>query len=77
MKFFTKLSTKVIFAIITIYSLIGFIILPYFIQFYIPTIIEKTIHSESYVDSVHLNPITLKITISNLIIKDQKKEKSY
>lgn len=74
MKKFRNLFAKVVFGIIILYSFIGFIILPYFIQFYIPTIVEKTIHSESYVDSVHINPFTFKIKVSNLIIKDQKKK---
>jgi len=74
MKSFTKFFTKLIFGIVIVYSIIGFIILPYFVQFYIPTIIEKTIKTESYVDSVHFNPYTFHIKVSNLIIKDQKKQ---
>lgn len=68
-KFFTK-----IFFVILFYSILGFIILPYFVQFYIPTIIKKTIHTESYVDSIHFNPFTFKVEINNLILKDQQKK---
>jgi len=74
MKNFRKLLIKLIFGIVIGYSIIGFIILPYFIQFYIPTIIKKTIHTHSYVDSVHLNPFTFKVKISNFIIQDKNKQ---
>ncbi len=71
MKKFSKLFSQIIIILFVIYTFLGFFILPYFIQFYIPTIIKNTIHSESYVDSVHFNPYTFKIKISNLIIQDQ------
>jgi hypothetical protein len=74
MKSFTRLFSKLVIGVIVVYSIIGFFILPYFIQFYIPTIIKKTIQTHSYVDSVHFNPYTFKIQISNLIIQDQNKK---
>ncbi len=71
MKTFTKLFSKIIISLLGLYSILGFIVIPYFIQFYVPSIIQKTIHTNSYIDSVHLNPFTFNIKISNLIINDQ------
>ena len=71
MKYFSKLFSQIVIVLFVIYTFLGFFILPYFIQFYIPTIIKNTIHSESYVDSVHFNPYTFKITNFYFIIQDQ------
>ncbi len=74
MKNLLTVFTKIICALVIIYSVIGFIILPYFVQFYIPTIIKKTIHTDSYVDSIHFNPFTFTVRVSNIMIKDQNQK---
>jgi len=74
MKNLITIFTKILFGLFLIYSFIGFIILPYFVQFYIPTIIKKTIHTDSYVDLIHFNPFTFTIQISNTMIKDQNQK---
>ncbi len=66
--------SKVIIAVVTIYSFIGFFILPYFVQVYTSDILKKTLNTDSYIDSVHLNPYNFHIRLSNFMIIDEKKK---
>lgn len=72
MKKIAAVVSKVIIALVLVYSFVGFFILPYFIQFYTADILKKTLNTDSYIDSVHLNPFNFHIRLDNFIIKDEK-----
>ena len=64
--------SKAAILLVTLYSFLGFFILPYFVQVYTTDILKKTLNTESYIDSVHLNPYNFHIRLDNFIIKDEK-----
>ncbi|MEA3288621.1 MAG: DUF748 domain-containing protein [Campylobacterota bacterium] len=66
-----KLGTKIIVWIVAVYSFLGFFIIPYTVQHYTPKIIKDTLNAQTIIDSVHLNPYTFDMKISNFMIKDQ------
>ncbi|MEA3354534.1 MAG: DUF748 domain-containing protein [Campylobacterota bacterium] len=68
----TILFAKIIAWIVTAYSLLGFFIIPYTLQHFTPKIIKDTLNARVIINSVHLNPFTFHMKISNFIIKDDK-----
>lgn len=62
---------KTFIALVLVYSFAGFFLLPYFVQFYTPMVLKKSLNTDSYIDSVHLNPFNSHIRLDNFIIKDQ------
>jgi hypothetical protein len=65
---------KSIFIITLLYAVVGFFLLPYYLQSNLSKLVYKNFGIETYVDSIHLNPFTYELSIKNFIIKDQKKE---
>lgn len=72
MKRFFYYFSNLLLSIVVIYSVLGFFVVPYFVQFYSDDIIKKTLKSDSYLDSVHFNPYSFELKLSNFILKDQK-----
>jgi hypothetical protein len=69
-----KLLLKIFFTAALFYAVAGFFILPYFVQFSIPSLLKKQYGIEIYIDSVHFNPFDFSFKLSNFILKDEKKE---
>ena len=64
--------SKIIIAIVTLYSLLGFILLPYLIQSNFTKILKQTTSATGYVEKVYINPYTFEFNIKNLLILDDK-----
>jgi len=69
---FKSFVVKLILVVLVIYSLLGFIILPYFIQSNFSKLIMQNFNTEGYLGSVKINPFTFEISFQNMIIKDKQ-----
>lgn len=65
---------KSIGVIVILYGVIGFLLLPYYLQINIPKILEQKFSIKTYIDSIHFNPFSFEVTIDSFILEDQKKK---
>ncbi len=66
---------KIIFYLLAIYTLLGFIALPYFLKPQLIQIIEQETNSRISIDSLSFNPFVFKLVINELEIKTLDDEK--
>ena len=69
---FKSIYVKVLLVILAIYSLMGFVLLPYLIQSNFSKIIKDKLNSNASLARVYINPFTLEIGLHNLLIQDDK-----
>ena len=60
---------KIIFFIIVLYSVVGFIAVPYFVKPQLIKIIEQETNSKVSIDSISFNPFIFKLKVSDLELK--------
>jgi len=65
---------KLIFIVVFIYTLLGFVILPYLIQSNFSAIVQKQFNTNAYLSRVYFNPFTFEIGLHNMLIQDDKNE---
>ena len=63
---------KVLVSIVALYTLLGFVILPYLIQSNFTKLLNKTTSSWGYLEKVYINPYTFEVELKNLLIQDNK-----
>ena len=71
---FKKFYVKILFIIVGIYSLIGFIIVPYLIQSNFSNLSHEKFNVNAYLSRVYINPYTFEVGLHDLLIKDDKQE---
>jgi len=64
------LYRKIIVGLLFLYTLLGFLIVPYLIQSNFTQIIKKELNTNGYLGRVSINPYTFEIGLQNLLIKD-------
>ncbi|MDC0933396.1 DUF748 domain-containing protein [Arcobacteraceae bacterium] len=64
--------SRILFIIFMVYSLLGFIILPYLIQSNFTEIIRNTLNTNAYLNRVYINPFTFEVRLHKLLIQDNK-----
>ena len=63
---------KVLVSIVTLYTILGFVILPYLIQSNFTKVLNQTTSSWGYLEKVYINPYTFEVELKNLLIQDDK-----
>jgi len=59
-------------SILVLYTILGFVFLPYFIQKNFSNTLRTTINTNGYLEKVYINPYTFEIELTNLLIQDKK-----
>jgi hypothetical protein len=62
---------KLIIALVSIYSILGFIVIPYFVQLNFSKIIKQELNTAGYIKKIYLNPYTFELELKDLLIKDK------
>jgi|GEM_PF-2505948 len=63
---------KVLVSIVALYTILGFVLLPYLIQTNFTKILKQTTSSSGYLEKVYINPYTFEVELRNLLIQDDK-----
>jgi hypothetical protein len=69
---FRSIYIKILSIVLVIYSVIGFIILPYLIQSNFSSLIKQELNANAYISRVYINPFTFEVGLHNLLIQDEK-----
>jgi len=64
--------SKILLIVLFLYSLFGFIVLPYLIQSNFTKVIKENLDTNGYLSRVYINPFTFKLELHNLLIQDDK-----
>jgi hypothetical protein len=64
--------TKIVVALVTLYTLIGFVVLPYLIQTNFSKTLKTFTNIDGYLEKVYINPYTFELELTNLLIQDKK-----
>ncbi len=71
-KLYKSIVLKIIVALVVIYTLLGFVILPYFIQANFSKTLKTFTSANGYLERVYINPYTFEVELTNLLIQDDK-----
>jgi len=71
---FKNIYIKILLIIVTLYSLVGFVVLPYLMQSNFSTLVKKELNTNAYLNRVYINPFTFSIELHNLLIQDKKND---
>lgn len=63
---------KIILSILVIYSILGFLVIPFFLKSKLVEIINDNITKQASLEKLRFNPFTFKITLKNFTLKDDK-----
>jgi hypothetical protein len=66
-----KTYSKIILTLLFLYTLCGFVVIPYLIQNNFSDIIKEKMSADGQLGTVYLNPFTFEITLKNLFIEDR------
>jgi len=69
-----SLYFKIIVSLVAIYTLFGFILVPFLIQTNFTKLVKKHLNTYGYVQKIYINPYSFEITVKNLLINDDKNE---
>jgi len=64
--------SKILLILLFLYSLFGFIVLPYLIQSNFTKVMKDTLNTTAYLNRVYINPFTFEVALHKLIIQDDK-----
>ena len=67
---FKSIVLKVLVSIVALYTIIGFVVLPYLIQANFTKVIKQTTNASGYLEKVYINPYTFEVELKNLLIQD-------
>ncbi|MGB5966282.1 MAG: DUF748 domain-containing protein [Sulfurimonadaceae bacterium] len=70
-KVFANLYFKIIFFPIAAYTVVGFLLIPFAIQHYLPDIVHKTLGTHATLYKAHFNPYTFQVKLDHLVIQDK------
>lgn len=59
-------------SLIFLYTILGFVFLPYLIQKNFSKTLSETINTNGYLEKVYINPYTFEVELTNLLIQDKK-----
>ena len=69
---FKYLWFRILFILFVLYSLLGFIVLPYLIQSNFTKTIKDTLNTNAYLNRVYINPFTFEVRLYKLLIQDDQ-----
>jgi len=67
-----NLYFKIFFLITLTYTVLGFLLVPYLIQHYLPTIVHKTLGTHATLYKTSFNPYTFQLSLNHLVVQDDK-----
>ena len=64
-------SLKILLSLISIYSLVGFIVIPYFIQHNFTKLAKESLGTYAHISKIYFNPFNLQLEIDDAVIYDK------
>ncbi|MEA3499170.1 MAG: hypothetical protein U9R16_08940, partial [Campylobacterota bacterium] len=71
-KIYKSIVFKVLAFLISLYTVFGFVLLPYLIQTNFTKTVKSFTSANGYMEKIYINPYTFEVEISNLLIQDDK-----
>ena len=71
-KMYSSIILKILVLVISLYTLLGFVFLPYLIQTNFTKVLKQITSSSGYLEKVYINPYTFEVELKNLLIQDDK-----
>jgi hypothetical protein len=70
-KVISNIYFKILFIALATYTVLGFLLIPYAIQHYLPGIMHKTLGTHATLYKAHFNPYTFQVKLDHFVIEDK------
>lgn len=70
-KVMSNIYFKILFFSLVTYTVLGFLLIPYVIQHYLPDIVQKTLGTHATLYKTYFNPYTLQVKLDHFVIQDK------